>query len=369
MNRNDAPMDAILTRVTKLVDEQTAKVINLIYAENCIWRELHGDQRPRFSEAQRRRLVKAAMPLKDRLDEFVTLVKPETILRWYRRLKQKKWDYSERRGKGGRQPKPPTVEELVLRMADENGAWGYARIEGEVRKLGYKVDANTVARILKDNGYPIAPERKGMSWKDFIRTHMDVTWAADLFTEEVVTLGGLVTVYVLFFIHLGTRRIHIAGCTPNPNSDWIKQQTRQFIWTVRTPDEAHEPPDDRPACRFVIHDRDATLKPMDMILRSEGVEPKLTPVRAPNANAYAERFVREARETLDNLIIFGQQRLHDVLKKVERHHNSERPHQGIDNRVPLGYAYPEEPAHPDDVRRRPELGGLLTHYYVERPAA
>ncbi|MBN2130525.1 MAG: transposase [Sedimentisphaerales bacterium] len=108
---------------------------------------------------------------------------------------------------------------------------------------------------------------------------------------------------------------------------------------------------------------------MDAILSSQGIEIKRTPVHAPNANAYAERFVREARETLDNLIIFREGQLYRTLKKIERHHNSERPHQGIDNTIPLGYDYPEAPALPEDVRCRSDLGGLLRHYHVEKDAA
>jgi len=361
------PIDSILTSITQLVDTDTAKVIDFIHTENCIWREIHGGKRPRFTEHQRRRLVKAAVPIRDRLDEFATLVQPETILRWYWRLKQKKWGFSRRGDKPGRPTTLDSTVQLVLRLADENG-WGYKRIQGELQKLGHGIGSTTVARILKAHGYPIAPDRKGMSWKDFTKAHMDVTWAADMFTEEIITFGGLLTVYVLFFIHLGTRRVHIAGCTANPNADWMKQQARQFQWIVRTPIEDTEFGNDRPICRFLVHDRNSSFLPLDWVLKSQAIEIKRTPVQAPNANAFAERFVREARETLDNLIVFGEAHLRHVLKRIERHHNEQRPHQGIGNRVPMAYDYPQEPALPDDVLCSSELGGLLRHYHVEKAA-
>ena len=368
VNCQEEPIGDVLTRVRNLVNQDTAAIIEYIHTENAILREMLGTKRLRFTEHQRRRLVKAGVDLKDRLHEFATLVKPETILRWHRRLKQKKWDYSKRRSKVGRPKKSDNTRELVLRLADKNG-WGYERIRGELAKLGHSVGSTTVARLLKENGYPIAPHRKGMSWKDFIQSHKETLWSADMFTEEVVTIGGLVTVYVLFFVHLATRRVYIAGCTPTPNAEWMKQQARQFTWMVRSPVEPDEDDDDRPRCRFVVHDRDSSFLPLDEILRSQEIEPKLTPPQAPNANAFAERFVREARETLDNLIIFGEHRLHQILKKIERHHNECRPHQGIDNAIPLGYDYPPEPAAPKDVRCDSELGGLLRHYYVDEEAA
>jgi transposase InsO family protein len=363
-------IEEIVTRVTDLVDEDTAKIIDFMYAENRTWRELHGDKRPRLNDHQRRRLARAGGALdKDLLGKFATLVQPETILKWYRRLKKNKWDYSHRKkGNVGRPRVSEDTETLVLRLADET-TWGAKHIADELRKLGHLVDDNTVRRILERHGYPTGPERGGISWKDFIKAHMDVIWAADMFTEEIVTAGGLVTFYVLFFIHLATRRVHIAGCTPSPDAEWMKQQARNFLWLVRTPAQDDLGDASLPLCRFVIHDRDSSLLPLDDILRSEDIEPKRTPVRAPKANAFAERFVREARETLDNFIIFGERRMHRVLTIIERHHNECRPHQGLDGCIPLGYDYPSEPAKPEEVRCKSELGGLLKHYYVEKKAA
>lgn len=161
-----------------------------------------------------------------------------------------------------------------------------------------------------------------MSWKRFIQSHMDVAWAMDFFTEEVWSVGGLVTFYTLFLIHLKTRRVHIAGCTPYPDSAWVKQQARNFSMLLDDIDEK---------CRYVIHDRDNSFSGFDFILKAQGIKIVKTPPKAPMCNAFAERFVREARQTLNQIIPLGQWHFRHALKSIEQHHNNERPHQGIGN--------------------------------------
>jgi len=175
----------------------------------------------------------------------------------------------------------------------------------------------------------------------------------------VWSLGGLVTCYVLFFIHQGTRRVSIAGCTPHPDSTWVAQQARNFCLLL---DDSAEP------CRYLIHDRDTCFLPLDSVLQTEDISIVKTPYRTPKCNAFAERHVREARETLDNMILFGERHLHGVLKKIERHHNIHRPHQGIANRIPLGFERPKQPTAPDRVKCESALGGLLNHYYIDQAA-
>jgi putative transposase len=176
----------------------------------------------------------------------------------------------------------------------------------------------------------------------------------DFFTEEVWTIGGLVTFYTLFLIHLKTRRVNIAGCTANPDSAWVKQQARNFSMLLDDIDEK---------CRYLIHDRDAGLAGFDFIAKSQGIKIVKTPPSAPMCNAFAERFVREARQTLDQIIPLGPGHFRRVLKCIELHHNKERPHQGIANRIPLGFKYPQTPAAVFEVGCKSSLGGLLNHYY------
>ncbi len=173
-------------------------------------------------------------------------------------------------------------------------------------------------------------------------------------------MRGLVTYYVLFFIHLETRKVHIAGCTPNPNSTWTKQMARNFSMMI----------DDIPEkCRYIIHDRHKSYIPFDFIIKCEDIKIVKTPPQAPMCNAFAERFVREARETLNNIIPLGGHHLRLMLKNIENHHNKERPHQGIDNLVPVDFDYPTEPASPEKVCCKSSLGGLLNHYYIGKKAA
>jgi len=274
-------------------------------------------------------------------------------------MKQMKWTYDNTPKKPGRPPKGKETEELVVRLAEENGNWGYKRIAGELKKLGHKVSPSYVRDMLRKHGIPPSPNRNGLSWKQFIQSHMDVTWAADLFTEEVWSLGGFVTCYVLFFIHLGTRRAYVAGCTPNPDGVWMKQQARNFYMVLD--DAGHE-------CRYLVHDRDSVFLPFDGIVRSEEFKVIKTPPRMPMCNGFAERHVREIRETLNNMILFGESHLHYVLKRIERHHNGRRPHQGIGNMIPLPYDYQKEPVPANDVVCDSFLGGLLNSYCTEKAA-
>src|ERR1035437_4109428 len=244
-------------------------------------------------------------------------------------------------------------------MAEEN-AWSYVRIAGELKKLGRQISPSYVRDLLKKHGLPPCPQRKGLSWKQFIQSHLDVTWAADFFTEEVWTCSGLVTYYALFFIHLGTRRVHFAGCTPQPDARWMQQQARNFSLVIA---ESSAQPS------YLIHDRDSAFRPLDEVLRSTGIKVIKTPSQSPMCNAYAERFVRETRETLNNLILLGEQHFRHVLRQIEHHHNQHRPHQGLGNGIPLGFEYPDHPAPLGTVRCDAGLGGLLNHYYAERLAA
>jgi len=317
-------------------------------------------KRFRFTPNQRNKLVKSGIPVKNDLEELCMIMRPKTLLQWNWEQKKKKWDYSDRpRKKVGRPPTRKETEQLIVMMAEENELWGCRTIAGEMKKLGHTVSHTTVYNILMANGIPVDPQRKALSWKKFIQSHMEVTWACDFFTEEVWSIKGLVTFYVFFFIHLETRRIHIAGITPHPEASWMKQQARNFSMVL---DDTGLP------CKYLIHDQDSSFLPFDYLLKSEDIKVAKTPKGSPWCNGYAERFVREARETLNHLILVGDKQLYTVVKKIERHHNFRRPHQGIDNVVPLEFEYPTEPALPSEVRCDPDLGGLLNHYHVEKAA-
>jgi putative transposase len=248
------------------------------------------------------------------------LVTPATLLRWHRRLVARRWTNG---GRGGRPPIGGEIRELVLRLARENPRWGYQRIAGEVNGLGISVSATTVRKILRQAGPGPAGERSGLSWRAFLRAQAKSMLAVDFFTVETISLQRL---YVLFFIELGSRRVHVAGCTANPTGDWVIQQARQFAWTL------HER---RASFRFLIRDRDSKFtRAFDAVFASEGIEVIKTPVRAPKANAIAERFVRTVRsECLDWLLIMNRRHLQHVLRVFVGHYNTHRPHRSL-NLVP-----------------------------------
>lgn len=350
--------DALIAQIHRLFNHEIGLMNDYLRLENKILRSKLGKRVP-LKEIERRMLAKYGIRIKEHLKEIMSIVKPETLLAWHRRMKKEKWTYDNTPKSPGRPNKGIHTEELILRMAREN-SWGYRRIAGEMKKLGYQVCKSTVRNILRKNGLPSSPHRKGMSWKRFIESHMDVTWAADFFTEEVWTMGGLITFYVLFFVHLKTRRVHIASCTPTPHAQWTSQQARNFSMIL---DEIPE------KCRYIVHDREASFLPFDHVMKSDGVQIVKTPPQTPMCNAYAERFVREARETLNNIIPLGERHFRHVLKSIEHHHNKERPHQGIGNVIPMDFEYPLEPQNPDKVKRISSLGGLLNHYTIDKKAA
>jgi putative transposase len=237
-------------------------------------------------------LLAAASTLLPRERWSVFLVTPQTLLRWHRELVKKKWSY--RRRSAGRPPLDRELGELVLRLGKENPRWGCLRIQGELRKLGIRVGATTIRTILRRSGLGPAPRPGGPSWSEFLHAQAQGILAADFFTVETAWLR---TLYVLFFVELGSRRVHVAGITANPDSGWMTQQARNLAIERRLEN-----------VRFLIHDRDAKFSgPFDEILRSERVRVIKTPIRAPRANAIAERWVRTVRnECLDHLLVFGR---------------------------------------------------------------
>ncbi|UCF04985.1 MAG: helix-turn-helix domain-containing protein [bacterium] len=217
----------LLAYITGSVDKELQLRNEFLVAENRIFRnQIEG--RIKLTDGERKTLAEIGKKLgRKALEEVATVVKPETILGWHRRLIAKKFDGSKNRRSPGRPPIDKEIEDQILQCAKDNPSWGYDRIVGALSELGYTVSDQTVGNVLKRNGIAPAPERKKQTtWRQFIRAHMDVLVATDFFTTEVWTLGGLVTFYVLFFIELSTRRVHVAGITPNPDEKWMMQIAR-----------------------------------------------------------------------------------------------------------------------------------------------
>ena len=296
-----------------------------------------------------RLLLAAASTVLPRERWSVFLVTPQTLLRWHRELVARKW--TSRRRSPGRRPLDTAVRDLVLRLGRENPSWGCVRIQGELRKLGVKVGATTIRSILRRSGFGPAPRRQGPSWSEFLRVQARGVLACDFFTVETVWLR---TLYVLFFVEHGSRRVHLAGVTANPDSAWMRQQARNLAIEERLA-----------SVRFLLHDRDAKFSgPFDEFIRSEGVRVIKTPVRAPQANAVAERWVRTVRnECLDHLLVFGRRHLEQILRGYVAHFNAERPHRSLALAPPAG-AHEARGSPSAEILRRDVVGGLIHEYYA-----
>jgi putative transposase len=237
----------------------------------------------------------------NQLRDVMRIFEPETVLRWQsfprtigdRELVRRKWTYPNK-NKGGRPSISKETESLILRLARENSRLGYGKIAGELLKLGFQVSLTTVRNVLDRCGIQPASVRNGsIGWRHLMIHYKEQILACDFFTVETVFLQ---TIYVLFFIELGSRRVHFASITTNPNQIWVTQQARQLVWELS---DREEP------LRFLIHDNDSSFCPaFDTVFESEGFHVIPTPVRAPNANAFSERWVRTVREEcLDYILI------------------------------------------------------------------
>jgi len=345
----------LLSFVTGLVNQELLLRNEYLAAENRILRA-HLPARLRLSHAERSILAEIAKRLgRKALQEIARVAKPDTLLAWYRQLVAHKFDGSHRRDYPGRPRISPEVEALVLRLARENRSWGYDRIVGALANLGHAISDRTVGNILRRHNLPPAPERsRTTTWKEFIRSHMDVLAGADFFTVEVLTWRGLVTYYVLFFIEVGSRRVWLGGITRHPGSCWMEQVARNA--TMEGTGYLN-------GCRYLLHDRDQKFcRKFQETLTAGGVECTPIPARSPNLNAHAERWVRSIKEEcLSKLILFGEKSLQRAVSNFLEHYHQERNHQGKDNLLLFPVAVPEAGSR-GAIRCRERLGGLLKYY-------
>jgi putative transposase len=305
--------------------------------------------RPRLTWPDRAILSALArlLPTQRRRHRFVT---PETLLRWHRDLVKRHWIKPHR--PPGRPSIPTQLRQLILRMAAENPTWGYRRIHGELARLGYTVAASTVWLLLNRAGIDPAPRRVGLTWRQFLSAQAQGILAADFFHVDTVLLKRL---YVLFVIELATRRVHILGATTNPTEAWVTQQARNLLMDLA---------DRIQQFRFLVRDRDAKFTDaFDAVFTSEGIRILRTPVRAPRANAFAERWIGTVRrELLDRMLIMGRRHLEVALATYVAHYNQHRPHRSLDQAPPLGTVPPTAPAGDVGVVRLDRLGGLIHEY-------
>jgi len=352
-------LHVLIAMVAGWIQRHQQQVIAYLQEENRVLKAQHGGRQLRLTDTERRRLAALAHPLgRKRLKEIATVATPDTLLRWYHRLIAQKFDGSKHRTQLGRPRVAEEIEQLVVRMAEENPTWGYRRIQGALANLGHRIDKLTVRNILRRHHLEPAPQRRqgGMSWGQFLKMHWEVLAATDFFTVEVATWYGLVTYYVLVVMELSTRRVHVAGIPPHPTAVFMQQCARQLT----DPFEGF-----LLGKRYRMHDRDTTFtQAFDGLLKDSGVASLLVPPRSPNLHAHCERFVRSiTEEALVQMVMRGERALSYAIQQYLAHDHHERHHQSLDHQriaweeavgCPTGY-----------VVRRERLGGLLSYSYRE----
>jgi transposase InsO family protein len=347
----------LLAYVTGLVNQELLLQNEYLAAENQILRA-HLPARLRLTDPERSTLAEIGKRLgRKALRRVARVAKPDTILAWYRRLIAQKFDGSKHRSYPGRPRIGREVTDLIVRMARENSSWGYDRIVGALSNLGHVVSDQTVGNILRRYGIAPAPTRRqSTTWKQFIATHMSVLAGIDFFTVEVLTWRGLATYYVLFFLHLETRRVTLGGITRHPTETWMEQVARNAV---------DEPSGHLRHVRYVLYDRDTKFcASFRATLATAGVKCITLPPRSPNLNAFAERWVRSVKEEcLSKLVLFGERALQRALAEFIQHYHSERNHQGKGNVLlfPSSNHPPSKGRAPVQCRER--LGGLLNYYH------
>jgi putative transposase len=338
---------AWLGLLARSAQSKNAEILVLRHEVAVLRRQVN---RPRLSWADRA-VFTALTGLLSPACRLHRIVTPATILRWHRALVKRRWTQPRGHRSGGRRT-APELRRLVLRLAAENSSWGYRRIHGELAGLGYQIGASTVWSILKQAGIDPAPRRDEPSWQQFLRGQARGILATDFFCVDTLLLQRL---YVLFVVEHATRRVHVLGVTANSTGAWVAQQARNFLMDLG--DRAAE-------FRFLVRDRDSKFTGVfDAVFASEGISVLRTPVRAPRANAIAERWIGTARrELLDRILIVNRRHLTAVLTQYVAHFNHHRPHRALNQAAPLRSLPPPAAPSQPRVRRRDLLDGLIHEY-------
>ncbi len=355
---------SLLLLIAGATQKELARQIHYLKIENRILRSKLPHRVP-VTAQERNRLVRFGCKLGKVLNELVTIVHPSTLLRWIR---------EDRKGKNvvpvkrGRRPTALQIRRLILKLARENN-WGYTRILGELKKLGIQSPSrNTVKNILTAQGFDPGPKRGVNTWDEFLKIHASTLWQCDFFSKKVLTPKGFRDLFVLVFLHVGSRRVFVTNSTYHPNEAWVRQQGATFL---------HRAKDSGLKVDLLFHDRDTKFTAaFDNDLRASNVTVRRSPYRSPNTLAFVERFIQTLKhEVLDYFIAFGAKHLDFLVSEAVAHYHAERPHQGLDNElIVLPRSSPsKKKSKPAVVQEltislssvgcRKRLGGLLKHYY------
>jgi putative transposase len=353
----------IIAMLAHALNGRMARRVEYLQEEVRVLREAlataTGKTRIAFTPEQRRRLAlkgKALTP--DERETCCQIVRPATILAWFRQLAAKKYDSSKARG-AGRPRKAGDIRALVLELARNNPGWGYTKLRDALRGLKMEIGRTTVANLLAEAGVEPAPERRRKrTWKQFLGSHWETLYACDFFAVETLGAFGAVRRMVFFVVELKSRAVQIAGIRIAPDGAWMAQVARNLV----------DPVDGflRNAS-YLIHDRDPLFtRVWAELLRSSGVTTVPIPAQSPNCNCYAERFVRTIRsECLDQFVIFGERHLRYLVQQFVEHYLAERYHQGIGGQLIQSRFARNDNARIGPIRCRSRLGGVLNFYHRE----
>jgi putative transposase len=346
---------SLLLLLVGATQKELARQVRYLTIENQMLRS-RLPRRLTITPQERNRLVRFGAKLGSALGHLVSIVHPDTLRRWIR---------EDRRGRRkaisrGRRRTPEQIRRLIIKLARETG-WGYTRILGELKKLGVrKVSRNTVKSILKAHGLDPGPQRGLGTWDEFLKIHAATLWQCDFFSKRVLTPKGLRDLFVVVFLHVGTRRVFLTPATQHPNEAWVTKQAKAFVCYARTKKLGTE---------IIMHDRDTKFTArFDACLENSGLEARRSAYGAPNTAAYVERFVQSIKqECLDYFVVFGERHMDHLCREFVEHYHAERPHQGLDNEMPKP-CRKKRKRQPEliplgAIACRKRLGGLLKHYH------
>ncbi|HRQ73939.1 MAG TPA: integrase core domain-containing protein [Phycisphaerales bacterium] len=354
------PIRRLLTILAGSGRDELHRQVQYLKAENEVLRSKIAGQ-VRVTPQERARLVRLGKPLGTAIRSLVSIVRPETFLKWVRQAGKRPKQRKAPAPRPGRPRTPEQVRTIVLRIARETG-FGYVRILGELKKLGIGgVSRSTVVNVLKQAGLPTGPARGERTWDQFLKAHAKTLWACDFLTLRVLTATGLKYAFALVFVHPRTRRAHVSTSTTNPDAAWCEEVIRRFVASL---------PRDMSKPRLLLRDRDGKFAAGDgafgKALAEAGIKSVQLPHRSPNLNAHVERLIQSIQtECLDHFVVLGTRHLDHLLDEYIDYHNRRRPHSSLGFATPLGER-PSIRAGPIQfgrIRCEERLGGVLKHYY------
>ena len=346
----------LLTLLASLTRQELAQQVAYLKAENQILRSKLPD-RIQLSNQERRSLVKHGKKLGAKIKELISIVSYSTFRKWVRSIEDAPTHRAKpKEGKSGRPRVEESISDAILRIRKETN-WGYTKIVQALRRLGHTVSRQTVKNVLVQAGLGPEPHDHPDTWSEFLKRHAATMWQCDFACKKKWTMKGMVELYFLVFIHVGSRRIWISPCTVNPTGEWTTQQARNFSMHME---------EENLSCTILQRDQDTKyIAAFDQVFKSAGTKIKKTPARSPNLQAYVERVIQTLKhEVLNGFCIVSDSHLNHILRTAQQWYNHRRGHSACNHLPPIRES--DTPATLDLVKHQlvcvEELGGHLKSY-------